>query len=437
MNFFIFSYIILLSLFFFRKQTIFYMLISILVVFFLYNGFIIKNINFNYQDYWFVFLLTWTYYFIIESNIDSRKDIYFLKFLVWLGSLFIILSSNLIIIYIGLELQTFSLFVLISKNRVLIKSSEAGLKYFILGALSSGFFLISSITIYSLFDSIDLIYLCNNYNQYFSFYCLISVLGLSLFFKLSLFPLHFWIPDIYEGSSSDVLSLIATLPKISVLSLLLKLQLPLNILMFVGLSSIIIGCLGGLNQTKIKRLLAYSSISHLGFTILGIGLFGKISLEISLVYFLIYIISSIGLLIFLVWFSDKDDFYIIELSGLQFSFVLWGLIWCVLFLSIAGLPPLSGFLGKWWIIVNLINANYVFFSLIIVIFSTISISFYLRISKLIYFQPKFSYITWYSVLKPKKSKELTFYIISFVLYFSIFGLINPNIWSSLVYFFWI
>ena len=436
MNFFIWLYIILLSSFFFKKQNFIYIILSFLIIFSWFKYIEFSKILIFKEDYWFIFLLTWTYYFILEMDEDKREDINFLKFLIWLGSLIIILSSNIIIIYIGLEIQTFSLFILIAKNRNLIKSSEAGLKYFILGAISSGFYLISSIMLYSIYSSLDLIQLSSLYYFEYSFYVLIFIFSLSLFFKLSLFPLHFWIPDIYEGSSLGVLSIIATLPKISIICLVLKLNIPIYFLLYFGVGSIIIGSLGGLNQTKIKRLLAYSSISHLGFTILGLNLFGVIGLDLVLVYFLIYIITSLGILFLLVNFNKKENIHIVELSGLQFSFSLWGFLWMIFFLSLAGLPPLVGFLSKWWVITNLVNYNYLGLSIIVIIFSCVSIGFYLRISKIIYFQPYFSYFTWYSILYPKKTKNLFFYFVAFILYFSLFSIFVPNVWSSLVYCFW-
>lgn len=436
MNLLIIFYALLLINFFCKKQTFYYSLFTFVILLFLINTEEIYGILLTKDNLWFIFFLTVTYYVVIEVSKDNRKDIQFLKFLVWIGSLTIILSSNLIFIYIGLEIQTFSLFVLISKNRNLIKSSEAGLKYFILGALSSGFYLVSIITIYNLYNSLDLFYLMSLYFSDYYFLILISILSLSLFFKLSLFPLHFWIPDIYEGSSSDILSIMATLPKISILCFIVKLNLPLAFLLYCGLGSVIIGCLGGFNQTKIKRLLAYSSIAHLGFTFIALSFFGYLGTDISLIYFLIYIISSIGILLSLIIFNRNEDIFVIELAGLQFFSVLWGVIWSIFFLSLAGLPPLIGFLGKWWVILNTMSCGFSEVGLLLILFSCLSIGFYLRISKIIYFQSKSSYLVWYSVLKPNKKKEISFYIISGILYFSLFGLLVPNLWSCLVYFIW-
>lgn len=423
-------YFIILSLFFFKKETFTYLLI-IITVFLSLIGFSIFP-PFPLEELWFLGLITLSFILVFEVSFENSVDIQFLKFLIWLGSSIIIFSSNLIMIYIGLELQTFSLFVLISKNRGFIKSSESGLKYFILGALSSGFFLISIISLFHYYNCIDLKLLTSLHNSDYYFYMFLFLLTLSLLFKLSLFPLHFWIPDIYEGSSSDIISIIATLPKISIIFLVMKLILPFSFLLWSGIVSIIVGCLGALNQTKVKRLLAYSSITHLGFVAVGLSLFGEIGIELGLIYFVIYIINSLGLLFLLIQYKNQEEIYIIELSGLQFSTWLWAFLWVVIFLSVAGLPPLFGFLGKWWIITNLINYNYIFTSFLIILFSCISIAFYLRIGKIIYFEKSYSYLMWKSVLSSHQRLYSGMYVISLLCFFCIFSIIIPELYSSII-----
>nr|UAV89296.1 NADH dehydrogenase subunit 2 [Cladonema multiramosum] len=423
-------YFALLSLFFFKRETFAYLFI-IMTVFCSILWFSILP-SFPLEELWFLGLITLSFILVFEVSFENSLDIQFLKFLVWLGSSIIILSSNLIMIYIGLELQTFSLFVLISKNKGFIKSSESGLKYFILGALSSGFFLVSIISLFHYYNCIDLKLLTSLYNSDYYFYIFLFLLMLSLLFKLSLFPLHFWIPDIYEGSSSDVISIIATLPKISIIFLIMKLALPFSFLLWSGILSIIVGCLGALNQTKVKRLLAYSSITHLGFVGVGLSLFGEIGIELGLIYFLIYIINSLGLLFLLIQYKNQEEIYVIELSGLQFSTWLWAFLWVVIFFSVAGLPPLFGFLGKWWIITNLINYDYIFISFLVILFSCISIAFYLRIGKIIYFEKSYSYLMWKSILINNQKLYSGIYIVSLLCFFCIFSVIIPELYSSVI-----
>lgn len=393
------------------------------------------NIDFFFVNSWkiiFISLLTLSYFYILFILKDNREEIYFLVFMVWLGSLIVIISNHLLMVYLGLELQTFSLFILIAKNRVSVKSSEASLKYFVLGAISSGFFLITMTTIYGVYGSLNLNYLVSLYNSDFMFIVIILVLVLSLFFKLSLFPLHFWIPDIYEGSASDILGVLATLPKISIMSLILQLNLPFEILMWCAIGSIVIGSFGGFNQTKIKRLLAYSGISHIGFTFLGVALLSKIGLEVSLLYFIIYIITVLGLITLLVNHKGSKDKFISELSGIGLKNASIGIVWGLLLLSVAGIPPLCGFLGKWWTIWAFISHGYLFLGLIIVISSAIAVGYYLRITKILYFQSKSSYIIWDNVLQGNKLSFTTSFFLGLIFYFNLFLILNPNFLTELI-----
>ena len=393
------------------------------------------NIDFFLVDSWkiiFISLLTLSYFYILFILKDNREEIYFLVFMVWLGSLIVIISNHLLMVYLGLELQTFSLFVLIAKNRVSVKSSEAGLKYFVLGAISSGFFLIVMTTIYGIYGSLDLNYLVSFHNSDFMFLVIILVLVLSLFFKLSLFPLHFWIPDIYEGSASDILGVLATLPKISIMSLILQLNLPFEILMWCAIGSIIIGSFGGFNQTKIKRLLAYSGISHIGFTFLGVALLSKIGLEVSLLYFIIYIVTVLGLITLLINHKGGKDKFISELSGIGLKNTSIGVVWALLLLSIAGIPPLCGFLGKWWTIWTFVSHGHMFLGLVIVFASAIAVGYYLRVTKILYFQPKSSYVIWNNVLQGNKLSFTVSFFLGLIFYFNLFLILNPNFLTELI-----
>lgn len=417
-----------------KSKNIEYLLIMIIT---LIGLFILleSNSNFFYWSHWkavFLILLIFSYCYIINLIKDNRHEIYFLIYMVLLGSILVLLSNNLLITYLGLELQTFSLFILIAKNKISVRSSEAGLKYFILGAISSGFLLISITTIYGSFNSLNINILNTLYLYDFKFIILIIILTLSLFFKLSLFPLHFWIPDIYEGSSTEVLGVLATLPKISIISMIIQLNLPFEILLWSSIFSIIIGSLGGLNQTKIKRLLGYSGISHIGFSILGVSLFSKLGLETSLLYFTIYIIGILGVLILIQSLYFSKDKFISELSGIGIKNITLGIIWSLLIMSMAGLPPLSGFLSKWWIILTIVNYNYLFISILIVLFSAISVGYYLRITKILYFQSKSSYTIWNQILKPKKFSSINNLYLALIFYFTLFLIINPSFIVNLI-----
>nr|ALO20636.1 NADH dehydrogenase subunit 2 [Ptychogena lactea] len=402
------------------------LLSSIIIFLFYYNILYLDMFSLTYWKSFIVILILISFFVILNIIEEKTFDIYLLSTLVLLGSLVIIMCDHLLVIYLGLELQTFSFFILISKNRSSIKGSEAGLKYFILGALSSGLYLLGLSLFFLSGVSLNLsevLFMSNDILITIGFILII----LSFAFKLALFPLHFWIPDIYEGSSWDIISLLSTLPKISVLTILIQLSINLNILLFCALLSIVIGTIGALNQSKLKRLLAYSGISHMGFIVLGYNLLSIEGYEISYVYMSIYVITMLTVFLMIINSPWKKDYYIIELSGLQYINKLLALTWLLIFLSIAGIPPLSGFISKWLILWNIINYDYLVSSLIGIIFSAIGAAYYLRIVKITYFQKQSSYLTWSKVLKIKtQSNEIQFYLLGFGVFFTCFLIINPN-----------
>nr|WOE90992.1 NADH dehydrogenase subunit 2 [Zygocanna sp. MKL-2023] len=427
LNLFIFM-IILITILEYKnnKQNIFYMILSLCIIFFALNSnnyFNVFMFDLNFWKYLFIFLIFGLYIIIIDLIEEKTFDIYCLCTLVFLGSMLLVLCDNLITLYLGLELQTFSIFVLIAKNRVSIKSSEAGLKYFILGAISSGFYLLG-ITIMFLsgfsLELKDIIILSYEYTNVIG----LIFISLSFCFKLSLFPLHFWIPDIYEGSSWDIISLISTLPKISVLSILIQILINSNMLLTFSLLSIIVGSLGALNQSKIKRLLGYSGISHIGFILLGYNILNKEGYIISDLYLFIYMMIMISIFILIIS-SNVNSKYIIELGSLKFINKIFSITFIVLILSMAGIPPLSGFISKWFLLWASIEYHYNLAAFIMILFSAISAGYYLRIVKIIYFQQKSSYFLWEQILKASNVKnELNLLLLGFLFYISLFFILN-------------
>ena len=356
---------------------------------------------------------------------DSSWDNFFLILMIMLGSFVIVLSNNLILVYLGLELQTFSLFVLISGNRSSIKGKEASLKYFILGALSSGLFLLAVSILYYNTQSISVESLNQFSGCYQEWNFLKTILLLSVFFKLSLFPLHFWIPDIYEGSDLYVVLLIGSLPKISILGFLFQLELFHYIFYGCCLGSIVVGTFGAINQTKIKRLLAYSGITHMGLCLLAFSLFFKGGISCSLNYIIIYIINFSPVII-LIFLNVPTKESIAGLSGYSTINMSLGLSWCLLLLSMAGLPPLSGFLIKWWVILIMFVNEFNFIGLFCIILSAIGFVYYLRISKIIYLDKPHSYNIWNTVLSSNDENYLNKVLLGFLFYFCLLFIINPN-----------
>ena len=256
----------------------------------------------------------------------------------------------------------------------------------------------------------------------------------SILFKLGLFPLHFWIPDIYEGSSIEVLLILSTLPKISIFVFFINLKILASIVFYIGLSSIIVGALGGMNQSKLKRLLGYSGISHLGFLFLVLGLNTWFSLEIAMVYLTIYILTILTIFIIMTILPLNRDMYIIELSGLSYKNPSLAFCWSCLFLSIAGLPPLAGFIIKWWIIWEMIINNYMIIGIFSILLSSFSIAYYLRLNKIVYFQKFFSFIIWDQVFNLKKENYFLMCIIGIILYINLFMVIHPTFFINMIYY---
>nr|YP_010890110.1 NADH dehydrogenase subunit 2 [Craseoa lathetica]WJJ70146.1 NADH dehydrogenase subunit 2 [Craseoa lathetica] len=346
-------------------------------------------------------LVIFIYCVLSKINFTYNLEEFILQILVLLGSLIIITSNHFIILYLGLEIQTFSLFILISKNKIWLKSSEAGLKYFILGAMSSGFFLLG--LTFLLINGSSL-----SYTEITTPPLILIIL--SFFFKISLFPFHFWSPDIYEGSSWKIIGFIGSLPKISILVILLQWgQLPFYYT--CALLSIIIGTFGALNQTKLKRILAYSGISHFGFIILGLTLYNQTCVH---VYLFVYFIN---LLLFIILLNNTQQTYFIELSkSIPLSLCL---------LSIAGLPPLIGFISKWVLFLQMLEEIYFFCLITCLVCTALSIYYYIRIISTIYFNQKNSFLLWNKLLHNKQFISEPF-LIGFFFFITLFLILNPK-----------
>lgn len=383
----------------------------------------------NYRVYFSVLLIS-IYLPIIILNKNNPLDKELLMITVLTGSILIMLSENLIITYLALELQTFSLFILIASNRQSIKSNEGGLKYFVLGALSSGLFLIALSIIYCMTGGVTIECL-NSLNNLGNNFIWKYILLLSMFFKLSLFPLHFWIPDIYEASTSDIMTLIGTLPKVSIIGFIIQLNLFSNFIIWCALGSIIIGTLGAINQSKLKRLLAYSGISHMGLGLLTLSMFIRTGLEPTIIYISIYVIGFITIVLLLSIYESKNLLYVYDLSGISNVSIIVSISCSILLLSLGGLPPLSGFLIKWWVIWTIMINEYILIGFVCILFSAIGLVYYLRITKICYFQKSSSYLVWGSLFSSKKEEPLKEVYLGIGLFISCFLILNPKLPISL------
>nr|YP_010890115.1 NADH dehydrogenase subunit 2 [Agalma clausi]WJJ70151.1 NADH dehydrogenase subunit 2 [Agalma clausi] len=370
-----------------------------------------------------VILLLITLFLFLNNNEDWQER--FLNWTVFVGALVVLLTDNLFVLYLGLELQTFPIFILISKNRLWLKSSEAGLKYFILGALSSGIFLLGTSLLFSKGSSLSINECGNNFysnNLVFSISWLMVILP--LFFKVGLAPLHFWVPDIYEGSNWRTIGILSTISKLSVIYFIFQIQSVTKLLIISASISIIIGVLGALNQTKLKRLLGYSGITHIGFLTL---LFASLTSQYLLLpnfYIFVYMIGLVALIFSLIQLNLTKDSYLIELQNRQRN-QLENIILIILILSLAGIPPLSGFVSKWLLFVSLLDTNYIFICVLCVIFSFIGAAYYLRLIKIIYFERNLFFNSWKRIFSINRISE-GLYILAPVIYLSSFIIIKPT-----------
>jgi len=316
-----------------------------------------------------------------------------------LGMLVMIGSYDLIVFYIGLELQSLSLYVLAAFNRNNIKSSEAGLKYFVLSALSSGILLYGCSLIYGYSGSTNFILISENIfsSEYGNVFGLVFIL-VGLAFKISAVPFHMWAPDVYEGSPTSITLFFTVVPKIAALTVFIRfLYVPFfslidqwqTIIIFLSLSSMIFGAVSAIGQKNLKRLIAYSSIGHMGYALAGLAVGTNSGIQNSIIYICIYLVMNLGIFCCLFAMKRNDKFFdnIDDLSGLSKNHPLMSLSLLILLFSLAGIPPLAGFFAKFYIFISVIEQSMYFLAIVGLLSTVISAFYYLRIIKVIYFDP--------------------------------------------------
>ena len=314
-----------------------------------------------------------------------------------LGMMVMISSNDLIVFYMGLELQSLALYVLATFNRDQLQSSEAGLKYFVLSALSSGLLLYGCSLIYGFSGSTNFDIISNqlNSNEYvLTFGIVFIIVGLA--FKISAVPFHMWAPDVYQGSPTSVTLFFTMVPKIAALTVFIRfLYVPfLNlidqwqmIIVFLSIASMLFGAIAAIGQTNIKRLIAYSSIGHIGYTLAGLATGTNEGIQSSIVYISIYIIMNLALFSCLLMLKRNNKYYedIEDLSGLSKNHPLLSLSLLVILFSLAGIPPLAGFFAKFYIFKAVIEQSMFFLAVVGLLSTVVAAFYYLRIIKIIYF----------------------------------------------------
>ena len=314
-----------------------------------------------------------------------------------LGMLIMISSNDLIVFYMGLELQSLALYVLATFNRDKLKSSEAGLKYFVLSALSSGLLLYGCSLVYGFSGSTNFDVISNqlNSNEYVLTFGIVFIL-VGLAFKISAVPFHMWAPDVYEGSPTSVTLFFTMVPKIAALTVFIRfLYVPfLNlidqwqmIIIFLSLASMIFGAIAAIGQTNIKRLIAYSSIGHVGYTLAGLATGTNEGIQSSIIYITIYIVMNLALFSGLLMLRRNNQYHedIEDLSGLSKNHPLLSISLLIVLFSLAGIPPLAGFFAKFYIFKAVLEESMYFLAIVGLLSTVISAFYYLRIIKIIYF----------------------------------------------------
>jgi len=344
-----------------------------------------------------VLLISGTY---LRDHKIARFEYPILILLATLGMMIMISANNLMSLYVGLELQSLTLYVLAAMNRDRIRSTEAGLKYFVLGALSSGMLLYGISLVYGFAGTTDFTYLADTLkgegaNIGVTIGMVFMMAGLA--FKVSAVPFHMWTPDVYEGSPTPVTAFFAGAPKIAAMALFVRVLVSAfpnllhewqQVIIFISVASMLVGAFIALVQTNIKRLLAYSSIGHIGYALVGLAAGTQQGVEALLIYLAIYLTMTLGTFATLLTFRRSEGVVenISDLAGLSRNNLPMAVALAVLMFSLAGIPLLAGFWGKWYVFLAAVQAGLWPLALIGLLASVVSAYYYLRIIKVMFFE---------------------------------------------------
>ena len=315
------------------------------------------------------------------------------------GMMMMISANSLIALYMGLELQSLALYVLAAINRNSARASEAGLKYFVLGALSSGMLLYGASLVYGFtgsvgFPQIATALATDGAGVGLIFGLVFIIAGLA--FKVSAVPFHMWTPDVYEGSPTPVTAFFAAAPKVAAMALLVRVMVTpfagvvpdwQQILVFVAIASMVLGAFAAIGQSNIKRLLAYSSIGHMGYALVGLAAGTVEGVQGVVIYMMIYMIMTLGVFACVIAMRRRGNNVeeISDLAGLARTNKGLAFVLAMLMFSLAGIPPLAGFFGKYFVFLAAVKAGLYTLAIIGVVASVVGAYYYLRIVKIMYF----------------------------------------------------
>ena len=314
------------------------------------------------------------------------------------GMMMMVSANNLLALYLGLELQSLSLYVIAAFHRDSLRSSEAGLKYFVLGALSSGMLLYGVSIVYGFTGTLGFDGLAAAFGEGASAGVVIGLVFMiaGMAFKVSAVPFHMWTPDVYEGAPTPVTAFFSVAPKIAGFALFLRVMLDpfgalvsewQTIIVVIAVASMAVGSLAAIAQRNIKRLMAYSSIGHVGFALIGLAAGSQAGVRGVLIYLAIYLVMNIGAFAVILSMRRHGDMLesIDDLAGLSKNNPKMGAVMTAFMLSLAGIPWFAGFFGKFYVFMSAIEVELYTLAILGVLASVISAFYYLRIVKIMYF----------------------------------------------------
>ena len=327
-----------------------------------------------------------------------------------LGMMMLISAHDLIALYLGLELMSLSLYVVAAYDRDNAKATEAGLKYFVLGALSSGMLLYGASLLYGFSGTVNFSGIAEAIHGHATpglvFGLVFLMAGMA--FKISAVPFHMWTPDVYEGAPTPVTAFFAAGPKVAAMALMVRVIMTAfpgivpewrQIVIFIAIASMALGSFAAIGQANIKRLMAYSSIGHMGFALVGLAAGSKAGVQGVIIYMAIYLAMTLGTLAAIISMSrdGKNVETIADLSGLGTTNRAMAFFLAMLMFSLAGIPPLAGFFAKFYVFSAAVEAHLYWLAVIGVVLSCVAAFYYLRIVKVMYFDapaPAFDRPQW-------------------------------------------
>ncbi|CCM75225.1 NADH-quinone oxidoreductase subunit NuoN [Rhizobium mesoamericanum] len=335
-----------------------------------------------------------------ENQLD-KFEFPVLLVLCTLGILLMISANDLISLYLGLELQSLAIYVVAAINRESVRSTEAGLKYFVLGALSSGMLLYGMSLVYGFtghthFADIAQALTVDGARSLGLVFGLVFILA-GIAFKISAVPFHMWTPDVYEGAPTPVTAFLASAPKVAAMAMMTRIVITAfqpvladwqQVVVFISIASMLLGSFAAIGQKNIKRLMAYSSIGHMGYALVGLAAGNQTGVSGVMLYMVIYMVMTLGSFAIIMSMRRKDGTVVEEvndLAGLSTTNPFMATVLTILMFSLAGIPPLAGFFAKYFVFVAAIEAKLYALAIIGVLASVVGAYYYLRVIKLMWF----------------------------------------------------